>query len=695
MKQSLMLVSVLLLIGCLPLQQAMDTAPAGEMTDNPFIHGFNEIIPFAEVRAEDIPEATDLTLEKAQGMLDDIIAIKDGDHTFANTIVAIDDISYELAKVWYPVYLMGSVHPEEAVRNNADSAVLKFSAWETDFSLNEDLFNAVETFATTEAAKVLTGEDKVLFDDTYEGFLRQGFGLPKEKRDEIKKVRNELSKIGQDFSNNISNYTDTLVVTEAQMDGTPQWYKDAYRHGDVYKIDISYPARRTFMQLSTDADARKALSEKFLNRAADSNVELIPTMVETRHKLARILGYDSYADYLLEERMPKNPETVWTFEKELNAALKEKLMAEKQELLELKSRLSGKKEKEVNYWELHFLENIVGEEKYSLNEEEIAEYFELTAVRDGFFAITQKVFGLNFKQIENPSVWHEDVTMYEVFDSASGKRLGYFYLDLFPRENKYNHAAHFGINKGKQTKDGYQYPVASLVCNFTKPEGDKPSLLKHKSEVATFFHEFGHLIHGMVTTAKYFAHSGTSVDRDFVEAPSQIFENWVWDKESLQIFAKHYETGEAIPDALLESMLAAKNMTSGGDMAFQVFLGTQDLTLYDTWGKEDTGESLLEMSRRVHKDILYWNETPNTARIASFGHLNGYAASYYGYAWAEVFAQDMFSVFERDGVLNPEVGMRFRNDVLAPGGSKEALDLVEGFLGRKSNNEAFKRSLGL
>jgi len=694
MKQLTLSLLVLVIVACAPTQQTMDSGQTADAASNPLIVGFNEVIPFAELAADHIPEATDLAIGKAQGKLDKILAVDDGKHTFANTIAAIDDIDYELGKVWYPVYLMGSVHPDEEMRNNADSAIIKFSKWNTDYSLNEDLFKAVEKFAKSGAANDLEGEDKVLFDDVYKGFLRQGFGLPKESRDEIKKIRNELSEIGLEFGNNISNYTDALVVTEAQMDGTPDWYKDAYRHGDVYKIDISYPSRRTFMQLSNDIDARKALSEKFLNKAADTNVELIPKMVAKHHDLARILGYETYAEYLLEERMPKNPETVLEFEKELNAAIKEKNMAEKEELLAIKSNLSGKKETEINYWELHYLENILGKEKYSLDEEKIAEYFELTAVRDGFFTITQKVFGLRFNEVENPSVWHEDVTMYEVFDTESNKRLGYFYLDLFPRENKYSHAAHFGITKGKVTPEGYQYPMASLVCNFTKPQGDKPSLMKHKSEVATFFHEFGHLIHGMVTTAKYFAHSGTSVDRDFVEAPSQIFENWVWDKESLQIFAKHYETGEDIPNDLLESMLAAKNMTTGGDMAFQVFLGMQDLTLYDTWGRE-SNETLLEMSRRLHKDILMWNETPGTARIASFGHLNGYAASYYGYAWAEVFAQDMFSVFERDGVLNPEVGMRFRKEVLAPGGSREALDLVSDFLGREPNNEAFIRSLGL
>ncbi len=685
---------MLFVFGCMSTQKPIEPMHQIQPLDNPLLRGFNAVIPFADLTADDIPEATDLTLAKAQKMLDGIIALKEGEHTFENTIVEIDNIWNVLGRVEYPVYLMGSVHPDAAVRDNADSSIIKFSEWETDMNLNEDLFHAVEMFANSPDATELSGEDFKLFDDIYKGFLRQGFGLPKETRDEIKKVRNELSKIGLEFNNNISNYTDTLVVTEEQMDGTPDWYKEAYRHGDVYKIDISYPARRTFMQLSNDIDARKALSEKFLNRAADKNLDLIPTMVEKHHELAKLLGYDSYADYLLEDRMPKDPETVWAFEKELNDAIRGKQQSEIQELIDIKSRLSGKEETEVNYWELHYLENILGEEKYSLNEEKIAEYFELTAVRDGFFAITQKVFGLKFQQVDNPSVWHDEVTMYEVFDANTNKRLGYFYLDLFPRENKYSHAAHFGITKGKDTPWGYQYPMASLVCNFTRPTGDKPSLLKHKSEVETFFHEFGHLIHGMVTTAKYYSHSGTSVDRDFVEAPSQIFENWVWDKESLQLFARHYKTGEVIPDDLLESMLAAKNMSTGGNMAFQVFLGMEDLTLYDSWGKGKK-ESLLDMSDRLHREVLLWKETPHTARIASFGHLNGYAASYYGYAWAEVFAQDMFSVFEDEGVLNPEVGMRFREQVLAPGGSQEALDLVRGFLGREPNNEAFKRSLGL
>ena len=450
------------------------------------------------------------------------------------------------------------------------------------------------------------------------------------------------------------------------------------------------------MRLSNSEETRKAYTEKFLNRAADKNLDVIEQMVIERQKLAEVLGYPSYAEYILTDRMPKNAKTVWDFEKSLNEAIKAKTEIELKELLDIKSEKTGNSATEINYWELHYYTNLLQEAVYQFDTEEVSEYFELNNVRKGLFDITQNVFGLVFEQVENPSVWHPDVELYKVYDTMTKDLLGYFYLDLYPRENKYSHAAHFGIAKGKKTAEGYQKPIASLVCNFPKPTSEQPSLLQHGAggNVETFFHEFGHLIHGMVTTADYFAYSGTGVDRDFVEAPSQIFENWVWYKESLKLFAKHYRTEAIIPDELLNKMLAAKNMTSGGDMAFQVLLGMEDMTLYDKWNPNGD-ESVLEVAQRLHKDILNWNETPNTARIAAFGHLDGYAASYYGYAWARVFSADMFSVFNKEGILNPEVGKRFRDVVLAKGGTEDPMDLVKDFIGREPNNEALLKSLGL
>jgi len=691
------IIAVTALINCTNFHKTSNAQAKGSIPNNPLLVGFNELNKFANLKAEHIPFATDLTLQKAQIALEAIINLPKDQRNFQNTILAQDDIWNLIGRVEYPIYLMNEVHPDSIVRTEAEKSILKFSEWQNEMSLNEDLYDAVVEFSESSGSKDLKKVEIRLLKDILDGFIRQGFNLSKEKRDSVKAIKNRIQKIGLEFGKNISTYTDTLTVYETEMRGLPDWYKDKYRVGSgVFKLDISYPTRRPFMRLSDSEDARKRYTEKFLNRAADTNLDVIKQLVIERQKLANVLGYRSYAEYLLEDRMPKNPATVWKFEEDLNTAIKAKTDKELEELLEIKTKITGEKAKEINYWELHYFTNLLQEEKYQLDSEIVSEYFELNNVRKGLFDITQNVFGLSYKKVNDPSVWHPDVELFEVYDTATNSLLGYFYLDLFPRENKYSHAAHFGIAKGKLTEKGYQKPIAALVCNFPRPTIEQPSLLQHGAggNVETFFHEFGHLIHGMVTTAEYFTYSGTGVDRDFVEAPSQIFENWVWYKKSLRLFAKHYKTGEIIPDELLEKMLAAKNMTSGGDMAFQVLLGLEDLTLYDKWDPNGS-ETVLDVSQRLHKKILNWNETPNTARIASFGHLDGYAASYYGYAWSRVFSADMFSVFDRDGILNPEVGTRFRNEVLAKGGTEDPMELVENFIGRRPNNKALLKSLGL
>ena len=662
---------------------------------NPLMYGFNEIINFADLQEGDILAATNVALAEAATILEEVLAVPNESRTFDNTILPLDNLYNVTGRVDNPAGLMSEVHMSAAIRNEADSSMILFSKFMNDLSVNEELYNAIVAFSETSEGKNLTGVKKRYLDDEIRSFERQGIALPKEKREELTTIKNNLTQLLIEFGKNISEYADTLIVTEEQMEGTPDRYKESMfdSNDGVYKIDISYPSRRIFMNYSESEETRRALSEKFLNRAADENVELIPKFLAERQKMADMLGYDSYAAYVLEDRMPKTPETVWAFEEELKNALKEKSDLELAELLEFKTKDEGVKASEIEYWELNYLENIRAEEKYQVDEEEVKQYFELQTVLKGLFQITQQVFGLKYKPVENPSVWHPEVLMYKMYDSDSGDLIGHFYLDLHPRANKYSHAAMFTMVKGKRFGDEYQLPIASLVTNFPKPTGDTPSLLSH-DEAETFFHEFGHLIHGLVTTADYYVYSGTGVDRDFVEAPSQIMENWVWNKKTLRLFAKHYETGVTIPDDLLDRMLAAKNKSSGSNFAFQVFLGTIDMTLHD--GKWDPqNESVVDVAQRLHQDILNWNETPGTARIASFGHLAGYAAGYYGYAWSEVLAQDMFSVFEEEGVLNPETGRRFRKTVLAPGGSKDPMDLVREFLGREPNNEAFMKSLGL
>ena len=703
MRISTLLITIgfILFVTCAPTINNVATPvkdrPPGKPKNNPLVISFNAVNDFAALQVDHVPVATDYAIDYGDYIIQKILNVSDDKRTFANTLKIQDDAWAVIDRIINPIYLMGEVNTDAAIREACDSAIVKYSRWANDVSLNEDLYNAVKSYNESPRSKELTGINKKYLEDTMRSYKRLGFDLSKEKRDELKAIKNRLTLIGLEFNKNITDYADTLVVTEEDIVGTPDWYQKAMYDSisETYKIDISRPSRTPFMRYSTSENARRALTEKYLNRGKN-NLEVIPKMVAEHHNIATVLDYRSYAAYLLEDRMPKNPETVWAFEEDLKKNLRGKAQAEHQELLDLKNRLWGIDDGQINYWNMFFLENILDQEKYQLNDEEITEYFELNNVRDGMFMITQAMLGLEYRQIENPSVWHPDVTMYEVFDSATDERLGYFYLDLYPRGNKYSHAAHFGISKGWQTAGGYQYPTAALVCNFPKPTNDRPSLLRHgpNGEVETFFHEFGHLLHGMVTNVSLHGYSGTSVDRDFVEAPSQIFENWIWEKESLKLFAKHYETNEIIPDELLDRMLIAKNRSSGNDFSFQVFLGSLDMTLYDQWGPE-SNETVLEISRRLHNEILTWNETPNTTRIANFGHLNGYAASYYGYAWSRAMAQDMYSVFKKEGILNPEVGLRFRKQVLAPGGSQEPLDLVKTFLGREPNSKALVESLGL
>tara|TARA_Y100000590_G_C15708427_1_gene1009465 strand:- start:457 stop:2538 length:2082 start_codon:yes stop_codon:yes gene_type:complete len=665
--------------------------------NNPLIVAFNQINDFNSLEVHHIEDATNFAINYGDQVINQVINIPDNKKTYENTLKAQDDAWATIDRIQYPIYLLGEVHPDSAIRASCDTAVIKFSKWSNDVSLNEDLYNAVKIYSLSENAKFLKGIHKKYLEDTMKGYRRLGFELSKEKRDTLKSIKNRLTKIGLEFSKNITEHKDTLVVSEEEMKGTPDWYKKAMYDQKLgnYKIDISRPSRTPFMRYSESKKARRELSEKFLNRGI-KNLDVIPKMLNERHKMANTLGYRSYAEYLLEDRMPKKPERVWEFEADLHKNLKAKAKLEHEELKKIKKRVWGVDDDQINYWNMFYLENIRDIEKYQLNDEQIKEYFELNNVRDGMFKITQSMLGLRYEQIENPSVWHPDVTMYKVFDDETNKKLGYFYLDLFPRENKYSHAAHFSISKGWSTESGYQYPIAALVCNFPKPSNDRPSLLQHgpNGEVETFFHEFGHLLHGMVTNVPIYSYSGTSVDRDFVEAPSQIFENWIWEEESVKLFAKHYKTNETIPDELLSRMLLAKNRSSGNDFSFQVFLGSLDMTLYDRWDP-NSNPDIVKIARKLHKDILTWYETPNTARIANFGHLNGYAASYYGYAWSRVMAQDMYSVFKKEGILNPEVGKRFRKQILAPGGSKEPMDLVKTFLGREPDSRALAESLGL
>lgn len=658
---------------------------------NPIYNAFNEAIDFAGITADHISEATISIQAETKTSMSLIIEIENSKRTFDNTLLAIDDFNARFSDVYSVIYLLSSTHTDSLIRNTALEARTTLAQFDNEISLNEDLYKAVKSYADMPEAKSLTGYKAKYLKETIESYERNGFALSAEKRDELKKINDEISEFSNEFSKNVSTFQDHLEVNEAEIDGLPEDYKKArYQEDGSYKIDMSYPSTGPFFMLSNSDSARKNLVMKYNNRAYPANIDVLQNLLKKRLEMAKLLGHNSYAAYRLQNRMAKTPETVWEFETGLKDALKEKAQKDYDELLETKkTRVSDATM--INGWERSYYSNILKKEKYELDGEEVKQYFALDDVLKGLFSITQTLFNFEYREVKDPSVWNPDVRLFEVYQDKKLK--GRFYLDLFPRDNKYGHAACFPLRNGKLTADGYKIPTASLVCNFPSPTEDKPSLMSH-NQVNTLFHEFGHVLHHMSTTANLYAQSGTNVSRDFVEAPSQIFENWTWNYDALKLFAKHYETREVLPQSLFDKMLAAKNVGSGMAASGQVFLGTYDMTLHDKYDPNGD-ETTTDVLKKVQADISLVPYVEGTHFQTAFGHLTGYGASYYGYLWSKVYAQDMFSIFDENGILDTKTGIRYRDIILASGSSKDELQLVVEFLGREPNNEAFLKELGL
>lgn len=658
---------------------------------NPIYNSFNEPINFAAITADHIAQATISVQNETNESMDQIIQIADDEKTFENTFLAIDDLSANLSDVYATIYLLSSTHSDSLIRNTALESRVTLGQYWNQISLNEDLYKAAKSYSESEDAKLLQGFKAKFVLETIEEYERNGFALSLEKRNVLKEINDEISSFSNKFNENISTYKDNLIVSEEEIDGLPEDYKKARKLEDgTYKIDMSYPSVGPFFRLSNSEDARRKLQMKFSNRAYPDNIEVLQDLLKKRLEMAQLLGHKSFAAYRLQSRMAKTPERVWEFENSLKEALKEKSKKDYDELLEIK-RTKQTEVNTINAWETSYYSNILKKEKYQLDGEEVKLYFALDDVLAGLFSITQTLFEYEYREVKDPSVWNEEVRMFEVYQDDKLK--GRFYLDLFPRDNKYGHAACFPLRNGKMTAEGYKVPTASLVCNFPKPTEEKPSLMTH-SQVNTLFHEFGHVLHHMSTTAELESQSGTNVSRDFVEAPSQIFENWTWNYDALKLFAKHYETREVLPKALFDKMLAAKNVGSGMAASGQVFLGTFDMTLHDLYDPNGS-KTTTDVLKSVQSDISLIEYVEGTHFHTAFGHLTGYGASYYGYLWSKVYAQDMFSIFDEKGILDTTTGIRYRDIILSSGSSRDELELVKEFLGRDPNNEAFLKELGL
>ena len=653
-------------------------------------------LPKFESSPEEIAKSTDDAIAKANRALDTIGALGPKKVTFRNTLRALDDIQSDVSQVINRIELLSQAHPDAKVRDAAISAVQRFTDWGVAVDYRKDVYKAVKSFAATNPT--LQGEDKQLLEDQLRSYKRAGLDLPDAEQKEVENLRKELAKTETLFQINLNNAATPVKFSRGELEGLPDSFIGNLTTGEnEYSVDANVTFQFLLvMENAVNEETRKKLYIARDNRAREKNLANLTKMIQLRGDIAHKLGYDSWADYQTENRMAKNGATAFAFLEKLKSGLEPKYRAELDEFKQIKAASKGSITPDVNIWDWWYCAERLRQEKYRVDTEALRIYFPYEKVLQGMFSVYERVFGIRIQKVEPPSKYSEDLRLYEVIDKNSDAPLGMFYMDMFPRAGKFNHFANFPIIDGKRLENGmYQRPTTSLICNFPPPTKDGPSLMTH-SDVTTIFHEFGHAMHSILTQVKYVRFAGTNVPQDFVEAPSQMLEYFTWDKNVLDSFAADYsDSNKKIPPEILAQLRAADLATKGCFYMRQLSFGILDLELHSGLTMDQLN-NLNAFSNKILGDV-FLPPDPGTAMVASFGHLTGYSAGYYGYAWADAIAADMASVFQQapDGFLDAKIGRRLRDEIYAQGNSRDISVSIEKFLGRKQAIEPFLQHVGI
>jgi len=653
-------------------------------------------LPHFETDTNAVRDSVKQTITAGNKALDGIAAIDLAKANFKNTVCALDDVGYDISLADNRLQVIKETSPNAALRETATDSLKELEEWMVGLEYREDVYRVIKAFA--ERKPKLKGEDAKLLSETMRDFRRAGLELPKPERDEVEKMRKELSRLTTDYLSNITKAEKPVKFSKAELDGVPATFLDQVKTGDD---EYTVLANVTWQYIMVMDNARREETRKKLliehdNLARAENLPLLAKILPLRDDIAKRLGYKSWADYQTEVKMVKNAATAIDFLERLKTGLQPKFDEELAEFRQIKVKEAGDPNAQIRIWDWRYFSNQLKKAKYDIDAEQLRVYFPYQRVLEGMFTIYQRIFGLKFERVDAPYKWVDDLQLYAVSDAHSDEPLGLFYLDMFPREGKYNHFAQFGLIGGKLLPDGkYQRPTVALICNFPSPTKDRPSLLSH-SDVETLFHEFGHAMHSILTRAKYSRFSGTSVPRDFVEAPSQMLENWVWDKKVLDSFAADYrDPSKKIPAEILAKLKEARLATEGTRYRRQLSFGLTDLLLH-TQIHDNNAQEALPLSNRILSEV-FLPLAPDTAFVAYFGHLMGYDAGYYGYAWADAIAADMATVFEQapDGYYDRAAGMRLRREIYEPGDSRDVNISIEKFLGRERSLEPFLKKIGI
>ncbi len=661
-------------------------------------------IPFDQIKNEHFLPAIKEAIALGKEDIKRITASKEVPD-FENTIVALERSGELVGSVSSVFFNLNSAETNDEIQKLAREISPLLSEYSNDILLDQELFVKIKAVYDKKDKLTLSPEQNTLLAKTYKSFVRNGANLSEDKKLKLREIDKQLSQLSLLFGEHVLKETNDFfmeVTDEKQLSGLPPFVVEAAAIAAKEKgkegswiFTLQFPSYIPFMTYADNRALREKMFYAFGSKAFkgddNDNQKIVLDVVRLRHERANLLGYKSHADFVLEERMAESPSKVSAF---LDNLLKYAKPIGEKELKELSeyARSIGGPEK-LERWDISYYSEKLKKEKYSIDDEMLKPYFKLENVIDGVFQVAGKLYGLKFKEINNVQVYHPDVKVYEVLDEQD-KHVAVFYADFFPRAGKRN-GAWMTSFRGQKKVDGNDIrPHVSIVCNFTKPTGTQPSLLTF-NEVTTLFHEFGHALHGMLADGTYESLSGTSVYWDFVELPSQVFENWVYEKDSLDLFAKHYETGAAIPLELVKKIKESANFMEAYQTVRQIGLAQLDMGWHSGKAQDVKDVGAYEKELQKATDLLPPAKGANTS--CSFSHIfqGGYSSGYYSYKWAEVLDADAFEFFQEKGIFNKDTATLFKTHVLSAGGSEHPMELYKRFRGKEPSPEALLRRTGM
>lgn len=655
--------------------------------ENILLRHDNKPVDFTKVNSTIIKDAVTIVIKSSDEKVNKIIAVKK--QTVENTLTAFDNLQYEISDLSMKMGLISGTYADNSIRNTANDQSEKLSIYGSNLTLNERLYKALKRFSTSKIA--LNASQKKFVSETLISFEKNGMKLSLADRKPLEALNKKLIELGNAFDKNIAESKDSLEFTFDELKGVDAEAINSWkRPNGKYMVYVNGPNAINIGENADKTSTRKAFSLRYSNRAYPKNIAVLDSLLYYRNVYAKKLGFSSYAAYSVTDKMAAKPENVWAFENDLIQKLTPLVTEETKTLKAFKHEISPTETDTLFGYDFGYYSKKMLNSKYKLDEDEVKKYFEMNNTLNGMFTVYQNLLGIEIKAVTNMPVWDKKVKTFEIW--SDGKKIGSFYLDLFPRPNKYTHFACFPMSQYLKTENSETLPQAALICNFPEGNANEPSLLQH-SDVITMFHEFGHLVHWLLGHPKIASQHSFAVKGDFTEAPSQFLENWCWEYDALKLFATHYKTGETLPVDLFNKMKQTKLVNIGFQYISQVAFGLTDFTYEDRYDETQKKGTL-----KVFKELISLNQLPfNDAShmICSFGHLNSYAANYYGYLWSKVYAQDMFSIFKENGVMDKATGTRYRKEILEKGATVPEIDMVEKFLGRKPNSQAFLESLGI